>query len=100
MQIICPIHGLQPVAFISQDIWDEPDKCVSSANIPVSVIYEWEGRCVNAFIVSAKFARDHQVMGGHQPVPTGDFPDWTQLVVGVCKNCLQERSRGEPIQGK
>ena len=91
MRIICPIHGCQPVMYISPDLWDDPKKGEKESG-GVQVVYEYEGQLVDAFQVSADFAATHGVQGGIVPLPD-DYPKWAQAVTSVCKNCFDDKCR-------
>lgn len=91
MRIICPIHGSQPVMYISPDLWAEPQKAEKDCG-GVQVEYEYEGQLVDAFHLSAEFAKTHDVHGGIVPLPD-EYPKWAQAVTSVCKRCFEEKSR-------
>lgn len=91
MRIICPIHGCQSVMCISPDLWDEPKKAEKDCG-GIQVVYEFEGQLVDAFHLSAEFARTHDVHGGIVPLPD-EHPKWVQAVTGVCKICFETKIR-------
>lgn len=91
MRHMCPIHGCQPVIYLSLDVWNDP-KNGNTYQGGVRVVYEFEGQHVDAFLLSAGFAKKHDVQGGIVPLPD-EYPKWAQDVVSVCKSCFDERAR-------
>ncbi len=88
MRIICPIHGLQKVRYISPDFWEGPKNTRT-----VEVIYEYDGLMVNAFLLSEEFAKKHDIKGGVSTLPN-DYPPWTEQATSVCEKCFVERCDG------
>jgi hypothetical protein len=91
MRLICPIHGIQPVKYISADLWENGSRLRDNTGV-VSVVYEFQGRLVNAFQVSSEFASQHSVVAGPTNLPD-TYPAWAELIVTVCEQCLAERIR-------
>ena len=91
MRIICPIHGSQPVMYISPDLWTAP-KIAGKECGGVHVVYDHECKCVDVFHLSAEFASIHGVRDGMIPLPD-EYPKWAQAVTSVCQKCFEDKSR-------
>jgi hypothetical protein len=89
MLILCQAHGAQSVIQISPDLWDDPNKAAKECG-SVGVSYELEGHPVYTFLLSADFARLHDVHESVVPLP-GDYPQWVHEMALVCAKCWKEK---------
>jgi hypothetical protein len=90
MRLICPKHGIQAPMQLSPDIWEEPWKADKERG-GIKVEYEFNGETVDAFLLSADFAKRVGAIDGPLPLPD-QYPPWMDQLLAVCSKCLAEKT--------